>query len=167
MSTQGNAPSRRGVIVAGAAAALAVGVASGAQAQSSTDAAPLRSIMERYAAALRGNDVDTLVSLYTANGVFMRENMPAVVGRDALRAAYRQIFATLKLDLSFDVQEAEIVGDMGWLRAVSKGKIKVLATGVETTDSFNEMIVFRREADGWKIRSCLYASNQPGAQTPK
>lgn len=167
MSTQGNAPSRRSVIVAGAFAALAVGAATGAEAQSSTDAAPLRAIMERYAAALRANDVDTLVSLYTANGVFMREDMPAVVGRDALRAAYRQVFATLKLDLSFDVQEAEVAGDMGWLRVISKGKIKVLATGVETTNSFNELIVFRREADGWKIRSCLYASNQPGAQPPK
>ncbi len=167
MSTQGNAPSRRSVIVAGASIALTIGAASGAQAQSSTDAAPLRSIMEKYAAALRANDVDALVALYTANGVFMREDMPAVVGRDALRAAYRQIFATLKLDLTFDVVEAEIAGDMGWLRAVSKGKIKFLATGVETTDSFNEMIVFRREADGWKIRSCLYASNQPGAQPAK
>jgi len=29
------------------------------------------------------------------------------------------------------------------------------------------MIVFRREADGWKIRSYFYASNQPGAWTPK
>ena len=167
MSTQGNAPSRRSVIVAGASIALTIGAASGAQAQSSTDAAPLRSIMEKYAAALRANDVDALVALYTANGVFMREDMPAVVGRDALRAAYRQIFATLKLDLTFDVVEAEIAGDMGWLRAVSKGKIKVLATGVETSNSFNEMIVFRREADGWKIRSCLYASNQPGAQPAK
>ena len=167
MSTQGNAPWRRSIIVAGASVALAIGAASGAQAQSSTDAAPLRSIMEKYAAALRANDVDALVALYTTNGVFMREDMPAVVGRDALRAAYRQIFATLKLDLTFDVVEAEIAGDMGWLRAVSKGKIKVLATGVETTDSFNEMIVFRREAEGWKIRSCLYASNQPGAQPAK
>ena len=134
MSTQGNAPSRRSVIVAGASIALTIGAASGAQAQSSTDAAPLRSIMEKYAAALLANDVDALVALYTANGVFMREDMPAVVGRDALRAAYRQIFATLKLDLTFDVVEAEIAGDMGWLRAVSKGKIKVLATGVETSN---------------------------------
>ncbi len=166
MSTQGNAPSRRSIFIAAAVAAV-VSAATGAQAQPSTDTAPLRSIMERYAAALRANDVDALVSLYTANGVFMREDMPAVVGRDALRAAYRQIFATLKLDLSFDVQEAEVAGNMGWLRAVSKGKIKVLATGVETSNSFNEMIVFRREADGWKIRSCLYASNQPGAQPAK
>ena len=165
MSIQGIAPSRRSVIVAVGAAAIAVGA--GATAQPAVDAAPLRAIMERYAAALRANDVDTLVALYTANGVFMREDMPAVVGRDALRTAYRQIFATLKLDLTFDVVDAEIAGDMGWLRAVSKGKIKILATGVESTDSFNEMIVFRREADGWKIRSCLYASNQPGAQPPK
>lgn len=163
MSIQGKAPSRRSVLVAGVFATLATG----AEAQPAADAAPLRSIMERYAAALRANDVDALVSLYAANGVFMRENMPAVVGRDALRAAYRQVFATLKLDLAFRIEEVEMAGDMAWLRAVSTGKVKVLATGVETSSSFGELVVFRREPDGWKIRSYLYASNQPGAQPPK
>ncbi len=45
--------------------------------------------MERYAGALRTNNVDALAALYTADGVFMRENQPAVSGRQAVRAAYR------------------------------------------------------------------------------
>lgn len=150
-----------------ALAAVATVGAAGASAQPAADSAQLVSIMERYAAALRANDVEVLVGLYAANGVFMREHLPASVGRDALRAAYREIFATLKVDLAFTIQEVEASGDMAWLRSTSRGTIRVLASGVESTDSFNALVVFRRESAGWKIRSYLYASERPGTQTPK
>jgi hypothetical protein len=61
--------------------------------------------MERYASALLSNNVEALAALYAPNGVFMREDMPAVVGRDALRAAYRQVFATLKVELDLERQD--------------------------------------------------------------
>ncbi len=151
-------------LLAGAALTL---VATGALAQPAGDPAQLVSIMERYGAALRSNNVEALVALYASNGVFMREDMPAVVGRDALRAAYRQVFATLKVDLAFEIQEVEAAGDMAWLRSTSKGRIKVLATGAESSNSFGELVVFRREQGEWRIRSYMYASNRPGAGTPK
>lgn len=156
-------PSRRGLLAVAAVTLIAIK----ALAQPAGDPAQLVSIMERYAAALRSNNVEALVALYAVDGVFMREDMPAVVGRDALRAAYRQVFATLKVDVAFTIQETEAVGDVAWLRATSKGKIKVLATGVETSNSFGELVVFRREQGVWRIRSYMYASNQPGDGTPK
>jgi ketosteroid isomerase-like protein len=130
--------------------------------------AEFHKILETYSAALDANDVETLVGLYSANGVFMREGMTAVVGQDALRAAYRTIFATLKVGLRFSLQEAEQSGDLGWVRALSTGTVKVLATGVETRESFNQLIVLRREGGAWKIRSYLYASDKtaPG-EVPK
>ena len=131
-------------ILLASAAFAAVGSAS-AQTTGAGDPTQLVTIMERYAAALRANNVEALVALYAADGVFMREGLPAVVGTDALRAAYRQIFATLKVDLSFAIQETEVAGDMAWLRSTSKGRIKNLATGVEANESFNGLIVFRRE----------------------
>ena len=155
--------SRRAFVAAAALAAIA----SSATAQPAADPAQLVSIMERYAAALRSGNVEALVALYTPNGVFMRENMPAAVGRDALRAAYKEVFAALKVDLAFSIQETEVVGDIAWLRSTSKGKVKVLSSGAETTNSFDELVVFRREQGGWKIRSYMYGSNQPGPQPSK
>ena len=156
-------PSRRAFVAAAALAAISPGAA----AQPVADPAQLVSIMERYAAALRSGNVEALVALYTPNGVFMRENMPAAVGRDALRAAYKEVFAALKVDLAFSIQETEVVGDIAWLRSTSKGKVKVLSSGAETTNSFDELVVFRREQGGWKIRSYMYGSNQPGPQASK
>ena len=153
---------RRALLSSGAVVATAAAVGS-ALAQPAADAAPLAAIMERYAAALRSNDVEALVGLYAADGVFMRENFPAVAGTDALRAAYRDLFAALKVDLSFKILEAEVAGDLAWLRGISTGRLKVLATGVETADSFNQLVVFRRIGAAWKIRSYLFASDKPAA----
>jgi uncharacterized protein (TIGR02246 family) len=118
-------------------------------------------VLDRYAAALESTDVEALVALYTDNGVFMRPEMAAVVGQAALRQAYKEIFATLKVNLKFTVHEVEALGDMAWLRSTSNGKVKVLATGVESVDSYHQLVVFRREQNAWKIRSYLYAPNNP------
>lgn len=151
-------PARRALL----AAAAMFSVIGTAQAQGADDPARLVAIMDSYAAGLRANNVEALVALYASNGVFMRDNMPAVVGRDALRAAYREVFATLKVDLNFTIQETEVSGDMAWLRATSAGRLKVLASGVESNDAFNLVVIFRREAGAWKIRNYIYASSRPG-----
>jgi uncharacterized protein (TIGR02246 family) len=150
---------RRALLTAGIA-----GLAATASAQPADE--PVK-IMDSYAAALAANDVERLVSLYTSNGVFIRDEMSPVVGREALRAAYKQVFATLKVNLSFTIHEVEVVGDIAWLRGTSRGKVKILATGVEASESYNLIVIFRREAGAWKIRSYIYASNKPGpGQTP-
>ena len=157
-------PSRtsRRALLAGAAVAL-VG---SAQAQPSDDPAQLLAIMERYAAGLRWGTADALAALYTSDGVFIRDNLPAAAGTEAVRAAYRQGFATLKLDVAFEIKETEVVGDMAWLRATSRGRIKTLASGAEATESFNDVVIFRRTPTGWKIRCYMYAASK-GAGTPQ
>jgi uncharacterized protein (TIGR02246 family) len=146
-------------------AAILTALASTAHAQA---AAEFQKILDSYSKALDANDIETLVGLYTPDGVFMREDMPAVVGRDALRASYKNVFATLKVALGFKVQEAEQSGDLGWARSVSTGKVKVLATGAETSETYNQLVVFKKDGGAWKIRSYLYASTKaaPG-QIPK
>jgi ketosteroid isomerase-like protein len=158
-------PSRtsRRAVLAGAAVAM---VANHARAQTPDDPAQLLAIMERYAAGLRWGTADALVTLFTSDGVFIRDNLPPAAGTEALRAAYRQVFATLKLDLAFEIKETEVAADMAWLRATSKGRIKTLASGVEATESFNDVVIFRRTAAGWKIRCYMYNAAK-GAGIPQ
>jgi hypothetical protein len=52
-------------------------------------------------------------------------------------------------------------------RLVTEGRIKTLATGAETDESFNQTIVFGREAGTRKIRCYLHASNKPGVGIPQ
>jgi ketosteroid isomerase-like protein len=151
---------RRAMLVA----AGFVAVAGNAAADTVSD---LQKIMDTYATALKAGDVETLVGLYSPKGEFMREEMKAVVGQDALRAAYKEAFAALKVDLQFTIREAEEAGDMAWLRSVSKGTVKILKTGVDTKQGYNQLVVFRKEGGAWKIRAYLYGSNRPEpGQTP-
>ena len=146
---------------------LATAVAAVTGSAAADTASDFQKIMDKYAAALASGDVEALVGLYSPKGVFMREEMKAVVGLDALRAAYKEVFAALKVDLQFTIREAEESGDMAWLRSVSKGTVKVLKTGVETKQGYNQLVVFRKEGGAWKIRAYLYGSNRPEpGQTP-
>ena len=153
----------RRALLAGAAIAM---VGSAARAQPTDDPAQLLALMERYAAGLRWGATDALVALYTPDGVFIRDDLPAATGTEALRAAYRQVFATLKVDLGFEIKETEVAGDMAWLRATSKGRIKTLASGADATEAFNIVAIFRRTAAGWKIRCLMYNSSK-GTGTPQ
>jgi ketosteroid isomerase-like protein len=122
--------------------------------------AEFRRILETYAKALDGNDVETLVGLFSPKGAFMPEDMPAAVGPDALRAAYRSLFAALKVSLRFDLLDGEQAGDLGWVRGSSAGKTRVLATGVESEGTFHLLAVFQREGGAWKIRNYLYTTSK-------
>ncbi|MFL4512651.1 YybH family protein [Stenotrophomonas maltophilia] len=121
----------------------------------------IAAVLKSYETALNGNDTDTILSLYSAEPVFMPQNAPALVGRDAVRAGYEQVFATIKLNVTFDIHEVVQVGEWAWVRTSSAGRTRILAADVEVTEGNNELFVFRLEAGEWKIHRYLSATNQP------
>lgn len=145
--------SRRLLLTAGA---TALSSPVGAQAGD----APVK-VMERYAAALHARNVEAMVALYTENGVYIRPDFAPVIGREALRAAYKDVFEALSVRLAFDVHEVEISGDVAWLRSSSNGTVKVLKSGTETRDHYNQVVVFNHERGVWRIRTYFYAPAPP------
>ncbi|QWF18473.1 YybH family protein [Lysobacter capsici] len=123
----------------------------------------IQSVLKSYETALNANDIETILALYGSAPVFMPQHAPALVGRDAVRAGYEQVFATLKLAVGFDIHEIEQAGDWAWVRTSSAGRTKILAADVEVTEGNNELFVFRRENGAWKIHRYLFATNQPRA----
>lgn len=123
----------------------------------------LQSVLQSYEAALNTNDIDTILGLYGSEPVFMPQHAPALVGRDAVRAGYEQVFASIKLAIRFEVHEIEEAGDWAWARTSSAGRTRILAAGVEVAEGNNELFVFRRENGAWKIHRYLFATNQPRA----
>ena len=119
--------------------------------------------IKTYEAALNANDLEKILALYGSDPVFMPQHAPALVGRDAVRAGYRQVFDTIKLDIRFDVHELEEAGDWAWARTSSAGRTRILAAGVEVTEGNNELFIFRREGGEWRIHRYLFATNQPRA----
>jgi uncharacterized protein (TIGR02246 family) len=123
----------------------------------------IQSVLRSYEAALDANAIDTILDLYGSEPVFMPQHAPALVGRDAVRAGYEQVFATIKLDVRFEIHEVEEAGDYAWARTSSAGRTTILAAGVQVAEGNNELFVFRRENGAWKIHRYLFATTQPRA----
>lgn len=121
----------------------------------------IETLIKRYETALNANDIDTILGIYSSEPVFMPQNAPAMVGRVAVRAAYEQVFANIKLDVRFTTHEIEIHGDTAWARTSSAGRTRILAAGAVVEEGNNELFVFKREGGDWKIHRYLFATNQP------
>ena len=123
----------------------------------------IRSLLRSYETALNTGATEAIVDLYGSEPVFMPQHAPALVGRDAVRAGYEQVFATIKLDVRFEIHEVEEAGDYAWARTSSTGRTKILAAGAEVAEGNNELFIFRREQGVWKIHRYLFATTQPRA----
>ncbi len=123
----------------------------------------IESVINIYETALNANDIDTILGLYGRDPVFMPQHAPALVGRDAVRAGYEQVFATIKLAIRFEIHEIEEAGDLAWARTSSAGKTRILAAGAEVEEGNNELFVFRREDGVWKIHRYLFSTNRSRA----
>ncbi|EML6195576.1 SgcJ/EcaC family oxidoreductase [Pseudomonas aeruginosa] len=123
----------------------------------------IQSILQSYETALNANDIDAILDLYGEAPVFMPQHAPPLVGREAVRAGYQQVFASIKLQIRFDIHEVEVIGDWAWARTSSAGRTRLLAEDVEIAEGNNELFVFRREHGHWKIHRYLFATNQPRA----
>jgi len=121
----------------------------------------VKELLKSYEIALNANDLERILALYGSEPVFMPQHAPALVGRDAVRAGYRQVFDTLKLNIAFEIYEIEEMGDWAWARTSSAGRTRILAAGVEVTEGNNELFIFRREGGEWRIHRYLFSTNQP------
>ena len=119
----------------------------------------IEQVIRAYETALNANDVDTILSLYSVDPVFMPQGAPALVGRSAVRAGYEHVFNTIKLNVRFAVHEIEEAGDWAWVRTSSTGRTRVLAADTEVDEGNNELFVFRREGGAWRIHRYLFATN--------
>jgi uncharacterized protein (TIGR02246 family) len=121
----------------------------------------IETILKTYESALNANDIEAILGLYGGDPVFMPQHAPALVGRDAVRAGYTQVFDTIKLTIRFDIHEIQEAGDWAWARTSSAGRTRILAAGVEVEEGNNELFVFRREKGEWKIHRYLFSTNRP------
>ena len=120
----------------------------------------IEELIQSYQTALNENDTETILGLYGRQPVFMPQHAPALVGRDAVRAGYQQVFETIKLNVRFEIHEIHEVGDWAWARTSSAGTTRILANSAEIAEGNNELFVFQREEGDWKIHRYLFATNQ-------
>jgi len=123
----------------------------------------VEAVLKAYERALNTNDIEAILTLYGQSPVFMPQHGAALVGREAVRAGYRQVFDTIKLSVEFKIHEVEVLDDTAWARTSSAGRTRILSAGIEVAEGNNELFIFKRENGEWRIHRYLFSTNQPRA----
>ncbi len=117
--------------------------------------------IQSYEEALNQSDPDGIIACFSKDPVFMPPYAPAQIGRHQVRTAYAHVFNTIKLDVTFTIQEIEILGDAAYVRTTSEGTTKILAADESLQEGNNELFIFTKEEDDWKIHRFVFATNLP------
>jgi len=119
--------------------------------------------LTKYQEALNHSDTEAVMKLYAVDGVFMPQHFPSSVGAGAVRQAYAGVFQTITLTVKFAVAEIkQVASDWALARTNSAGSVKVNATGQTSPEANQELFLFQKVGNEWKIaRYCFSTTNPP------
>ena len=128
-----------------------------------TNELAVAAVLAEYQDALNQSDTDAVMKLYASDGVFMPQHFPSSVGAVAVRKAYLAVFKAITLKVEFKVAEVlQIAPDWAIARTNSAGTAKVNATSDGSPEANQELFVFQKINDAWKIaRYCFSTTNPP------
>ena len=118
-------------------------------------------LIKAYEKALNTSDTKAALALYGSEPVFMPQHSAALVGRDAVKAGYDHVFASIKLNVAFTIHEIVELGEFAYVRTTSAGQTDVLAAKIKVKEANNELFIFRKEQGQWKIHRYLFATCNP------
>ena len=104
----------------------------------------------RYEKTLNESDVKGVLELYAPDGVFMPSGAPSAIGTEEVRAAYEHVFATIRLDIKFTIDEIVQSGDYAFARTISRGQVTILAEGVTAPEENRELFVLQKRDGAWR-----------------
>ena len=139
--------------------------------RAAADLAAIERLHQRDAAAAKIGDMQTLMELWTVDGVALPPGEPPVKGIEAIRAWLgksaddRQKFEITSYVMDF--QEVKLFGDdaVEWARTSITVKPKGAPSGMHA--SGNLMRVLKRQPDGtWKVARAIWNMEKPAPEAP-
>jgi uncharacterized protein (TIGR02246 family) len=129
----------------------------------SNDTDSIKAVLHSYRDALNASSSEQVMKLYAADGIFMPQHFPTIIGEEAVRGAYNGIFSTITLTVDFKIAEVVVTGsDWAFARTTSAGTTKDHASGQVSAEGNQELFVFQKVDGTWKIaRYCFCTTNPP------
>ncbi len=149
---------------ASAAHAPAARAESTAAAATSDVGAAITEQLHRYESALNSSDLDGVMQLYATDAVFMPQHGQPAVGREAVRAAYQQVFATIEIRIRFQIDEVQVLSpEWAYVRTRSTGTARLVGGDRPPGPEANqELFLLHREADGqWRFARYIFSTTNP------
>ncbi len=118
-----------------------------------TDEAQIRQLIEGWAKALRGKDIDGVMSHY-APDILLFDLAPPLqyLGTDAYRKNWEEWFATWQGPIGYEIRDLSITTGDGVAFSHSLNRISGKRTNGEDTDTWVRATACFRKIDGkWKV----------------
>jgi ketosteroid isomerase-like protein len=118
----------------------------------------IRKLTHDWALACNGKHLDDLVSLYIADGLILRSNIPPVRGTSAIREFFFSVLDAGMGDVELEPLRLEVFGEI----AYEAGRFNMLipvAMGKRREERGKYMILAARQAGDWKIVSDCWSSD--------
>ena len=118
-------------------------------------------MMQQYDSATNSGDVATLLAMSTADSVRMGPNRPVEAGIEAIRAGSQEFFNQNTAQLTTVIEDIEVSGDLAFARTSYKQTTTLKESGETSEEVGKWILVYKRQADGWKIYTEAWSSDSP------
>jgi uncharacterized protein (TIGR02246 family) len=128
------------------------------------DIKALRDVEIAEEQAWSSKDLDKAVSFYADDAIVMDPNMPAVIGKENIRAFIKRIFADTAFEVQYQINRVDVAksGDLGYTQGTLTSTMTDPTTGKPMSDRGTWLTVRKKQADGsWKIVQDVSSSDLP------
>jgi uncharacterized protein (TIGR02246 family) len=127
---------------------------------SQSDEDAVRRVLQDIVAADNVQDIERVVSLYTADAVLLNPSGSDVVGSDAIRAHYANLFSETTFQITTRIEEVIVCDDLATVRGINEVVAIDSDSGKRTSVVSKYFVSLRRESDEqWRIARLMW-SNQ-------
>lgn len=119
--------------------------------------AAINAVNEETGAFIRAGKGASVATQYTADALLMPANAHAVGGTDAIGRQFQAVVDSGVADLTLSANEVESRDDL----AVEIGRYRATNANGAPVDEGKYIVVWRREASGWKRHRDFFSSDLP------
>ncbi len=130
--------------------------------------AAIRAVGEQWRALYESGRYAEIPELYTEDCLVMPRGRAAIVGREQMRRAVGGLAAGRKVDISIELREIVVRGDLAW--SVAEFEVRYTprdAAAAPRVEHARSLVIYRRDADGrWRIHRDIDApAPEPTVET--
>jgi ketosteroid isomerase-like protein len=142
-----------------ALALLALGACRSAQHDGAADAAAVRQVLAEISSTFNAREYEAMLALYREDVIVSATGAPDTIGRTAWRERLKGWPTGVAMNLRFDTQELEIVGDLAYERGTFVVTAPDAAGAPQALFEGRHIHIFKRDPDGawrgWRLFEIL------------
>ena len=128
------------------------------------DVQSLKDAEAAWAKVMAAKDFEKSMSYYADDASLLMANMPAINGKDAIRAAFKPMFDDPNFALAFQGSRIEVAksADLGYTQGAYTMTVTDPKTKKPVTDKGKYLTTYKKQADGtWKVVADMESSDIP------